>query len=325
MAHSGQLIVNAVLALALGAIVGCSSKKDAAENVANAPLSANSQQSEPDVEQASADAGPSGTSAVSDDPAQNDSTGTISGVTINGVSGAFQAGSPPVQVGSIALEPLTRTGAAPINIISGGSTQIPLTANKPFTTVFINSGDAGYFRVDLPSATNSVNVVIQHSTRQLDGQQTNIDISVQSATGDVSVEQSIAVSSVVVGTGELQVSVSWDTKTDIDLHLLEPDGTEIYYFTPVSDSGGELDLDSNVLCVFDDINNENITYQNASPPVGEYLVTLAYFSACDEQGPTNYVVTVRNNGLVSTYEGVFMRENENGLKDRRVITTVEVQ
>jgi len=250
--------------------------------------------------------------------------GLISSVSIGGIGGVFHTGSPPEQVGTIAIAPLNGDSVEPVNFISGGSTQIQVVSDSQFTTVFVTTDDNGYFQINLPTATNQAIVVVNYSTIQLDGEQANIDVSVQSATGDVSADQSLAVTSVVVGTGELQVSISWDTETDVDLSLLEPTGNRIDFITDEAPSGGKLDLDSNVFCAIDGINNENITYENVTPPSGEYQVEVSFFSACDVMVPTNYVVTVRNGGSVQTFEGVFLHTDSFINNFRKPVTTFVV-
>ena len=144
-----------------------------------------------------------------------------------------------------------------------------------------------------------------------------------SSAGDVSSSQSLPVSSVVVGTGDLQVSVSWNTRADLDLYLQEPGGELIYFVNPTSEAGGVLDLDSNVGCPTDDPQNENITYENATPPAGEYIVSLDLFSTCGLVTiPTDYVVTVRIGDIVETHTGSLLPDASSS---DVVITTFEIQ
>jgi len=239
-----------------------------------------------------------------------DPTGIIASVSIGDVEGIFYAGKPPEAIGSIVLSPLT-VNAEPIQFISGGSTQVPVEADQPFITTYVVSDDEGYFQLDLPEEVSTADLIVTFSEIQLDGELSNIAIQVQNAVGDISGAQNLPVSSVVVGTGELQVSVSWDTPTDVDIFLIEPDGTVIFWNAPVSSSGGSLDLDSNPACLIDGVNNENITYENVTPPTGEYIVGLNYYSACGLDVTTSFVVTVRSGGQVDTYPGNFVLTDDN--------------
>ena len=71
---------------------------------------------------------------------------------------------------------------------------------------------------------------------------------------------------------DLRVVLSWDTDgTDLDLHVLEPDGEESWYQHRETKSGGSLDVD-----VTDGFGPEIYTQANAQP--GEYTVSVDYFS-----------------------------------------------
>ncbi|HLK93068.1 MAG TPA: hypothetical protein VKZ18_24450 [Polyangia bacterium] len=94
--------------------------------------------------------------------------------------------------------------------------------------------------------------------------------------------------------GTLVVSLRWDTESDLDLHVVIPDGIEIwadninsYQMPPPGtvvdasawQSGGILDFDSNANCVIDGRREENVIWQ-APPPPGTYLVRVDTASLC---------------------------------------------
>lgn len=106
-----------------------------------------------------------------------------------------------------------------------------------------------------------------------------------------------------VGGGDLQVSLSWNTDTDVDLHLVEPSGEEIYYSHKISAAGGELDLDSNAGCNMDHVDNENITYQNVTPPSGHYIARVDYWSDCDVTTDISYTLTINLRGTPQVHQG----------------------
>ena len=97
-----------------------------------------------------------------------------------------------------------------------------------------------------------------------------------------------------VGSGDVQVSLTWDTETDIDLWLTEPNGNKIYYANKSSDTGGELDFDNTYA-----YGPENIFYTNQAPS-GTYKVEVDYFSGSPE---THYNIVVKNGSTFNTYEG----------------------
>ncbi len=74
-------------------------------------------------------------------------------------------------------------------------------------------------------------------------------------------------------TGGLVVTLTWNTdNTDVDLHVIEPSGTEVYYRQPKSASGGALTKD-----VTDGYGPE--MYVHPTPERGSYRVQAKYFSA----------------------------------------------
>ncbi len=96
--------------------------------------------------------------------------------------------------------------------------------------------------------------------------------------------------------GALVVSLRWDTEADLDLHVVDPDGVEIWkrninsYEPPPPGepvdpdawkAGAILDLDSNAACVIDGRREENVIWK-AAPPSGRYLVRVDTFSLCAE-------------------------------------------
>ncbi|HEY1587674.1 MAG TPA: hypothetical protein VGH63_18375 [Polyangia bacterium] len=110
-------------------------------------------------------------------------------------------------------------------------------------------------------------------------------------------------------TDTLLVSLGWDTESDLDLHLVTPDGTEVWANKINSEplpqpgdnsdpngykNGGILDYDSNANCVIDGRRLENI-YWTVSPPSGHYIVRVDTWSLCAESW-ANWRVDVTLNG-----------------------------
>jgi hypothetical protein len=118
-------------------------------------------------------------------------------------------------------------------------------------------------------------------------------------------------------TGALVISLWWDTESDLDLHVVDPYGDEIwagninsydpYAATPTTDAGawnegGILDFDSNANCVIDGRCNENVVW-SVGPPAGNYLVRVDTFSLCGNSAARWNVEALLNGVSLGKAEG----------------------
>ena len=87
------------------------------------------------------------------------------------------------------------------------------------------------------------------------------------------------------GSGDVQVTMTWNNTADIDLYVTDPMGETIYYANPFSSSGGQLDIDD-----VDGHGPENIFYS----------VSVNHFSGVS---PTNFSVRVQVLGQSAIYNG----------------------
>lgn len=210
-----------------------------------------------------------------------DASGTIVASLLIG-SPPLASGGPSVTVSGIAV------------MINGGSSQQSLAGSAAFSTVYVSvPGLSGYYQLDLPSAAASAGVVLV-SSQDLNGNTFPISFSVVSG-GAVGPAASQTMQIVHVGSGDVQVSVSWSGKSDVDLHVVDPNGEEVYYGNRTSVSGGTLDLDSNAACSIDNVNNENIVWPTGKGVHGTYTVRVDYWDACGV-AQSDYVVTVQTKG-----------------------------
>lgn len=116
-------------------------------------------------------------------------------------------------------------------------------------------------------------------------------------------------------TGDLQFSLMWNNYNDLDLHVTDPYGEEIYYRYRRSTSAGLLDVDMNVHYKTGHYSNapvENIFWAYGSAPSGHYKVTVVHYLNHGMDGckdPTPFTVRVKCNGQdtiinsVITYTG----------------------
>ena len=222
--------------------------------------------------------------------------------------GQFQSSAFPSPSGNSQNQPQITAVTGNGVVIPGGSAPLSIQATDPqndLQQVLVGAqGYSGYFVISWPSQQGTFQITLLFP-QSLNADSFVIIIALQDAQGNISSVFQIPVQRVAVGTGKLQVSLSWDLLNDIDLHLVQPDSQEIYYGNPQSTQGGFLDLDSNPGCAIDSVNNENITYPDTATVVaGTYTVRVDFYADCAGTDTTHYVVTARWNGqLVSTLTG----------------------
>jgi hypothetical protein len=230
-------------------------------------------------------------------------------VGVQTASGTVQAsrkeGAPPA------------AGSGPAASVEGVSTFIlggpairTISAATAFNRIIVAlEGVQGYYELTLPSSVTEQGISII-----LAQQLPRTSFTVRYATGAGGTIGTYDTEPAVVeqvGTGDVQVSVTWDTPTDVDLHVVDPSGEEIYYGNDVSASGGRLDLDSNRGCDLDNKNAENITWPSGQAPTGQYIVRVDYWSACDVTQTTTFTVTVRVSGRqAQVFTGTFVPADE---------------
>ncbi len=96
------------------------------------------------------------------------------------------------------------------------------------------------------------------------------------------------------GAGGVQVTLNWNSNADLDLHVIEPGGEEIYFANHPVASGGDLDRD-NQCSDFVLGKPENIFW--TTPPNGTYQVNVVYYLDCGGAGPVNFTVRICKNNI----------------------------
>ena len=94
----------------------------------------------------------------------------------------------------------------------------------------------------------------------------------------------------------VQIVATWDTAADVDLHVIEPSGTEIYWAQPgPTATGGTLDQDANEEC-HNTLNEETVRWVSNAPD-GVYTVRLDLYMNCNAT-QAKYSVAITNGGSV---------------------------
>lgn len=121
---------------------------------------------------------------------------------------------------------------------------------------------------------------------------------VSSIDPDVIISNIVEFNATVKSPQDITVRLDWQKlsgKTDIDLHVVDPYGEEIYYLNSFSESGGWLDRDDIV-----GPGPEHISWNVA--PAGTYTVKVHYYDS-DSRAVTTYQVSIKVNGVTKYYSG----------------------
>ena len=244
-------------------------------------------------------------------------------VLVNGntINGTVKPGSmPPTSPAPIVT--VTSAGAT----IPGGSKQIQISSASSYSRIALGvAGETGYFELTglTPGSGGALTLlatIAQHAPS---------DFTIQLTGGDANNYGPIATIPIhltTVGTGDVQVNVSWDVDNDLDLHVVGPTNVEIYYGNRTDSYGGTLDLDSNAACVIDGKRSENITWPTGRAQHGTYTVKVDYWANCPPAPiTTNYVVTVNVTGQdPQVFNGTFNQPTDpdhGGAGSGRTVTT----
>lgn len=125
--------------------------------------------------------------------------------------------------------------------------------------------------------------------------------------------------------GRLIVALTWDTESDLDLHVVDPNGKEIWtrarssWVAPpgpvASDdwkNGGNLDADSNADCVIDGRRQEDVIWTR-TPPSGSYVVRVDTPSLCGQAAARWDVSASLDGRLLGHASGVSLASDTRGL------------
>jgi hypothetical protein len=215
------------------------------------------------------------------------------------VVGTLRAGALPTGATGTAAAVAGVSGA-----VNGGSAQVRLRRAEGFQRVLVGvQGVDAYYDLLLPTGTSLEDLVVGIAPG-LEGGSLQMRYAVAGPEGfGPYATQTMRV--IRVGTGDVQVSIAWSGASDIDLHVFDPAGEEIFYDNKQSASGGMLDLDSNAACAIDGRNAENVVWPAAGAPRGRYRVVVDYYDDCGV-AQTDWVVTVQVAGVEArTFNGSF--------------------
>ena len=200
-------------------------------------------------------------------------------------------------------------------IVTGGSFFLDVVpeAGAPIDTLLVSveKEAAGYYEIDLPGTAASYRLV---GAVPYDLDQTRVASSIGlcvtavhaiDRVGETQCHRVYIADIAPVVSRDVQVTLSWDADSDVDLQVVDPNGNEVARGEvqgeqdPVTDSNEDCELTGTAP---DGIRNEQVAWTAGSVPAGVYTVRVNYQASCGVSA-TNYVLKVNNAGETSTFAG----------------------
>ncbi len=109
----------------------------------------------------------------------------------------------------------------------------------------------------------------------------------------------------VLQTGDVQVTLRWNTIDDLDLYVTDPAGDTVAFDNPAIPSGGALDVDANGGCFFPISNPvENIFWPTGQSPTGTFTVAVSLYTYCQEIArPIPFTLSILVRDVTQTFSG----------------------
>ena len=198
------------------------------------------------------------------------------------------------------------------------------------------AGDLGYWLVPVGLQDSSTPTDLDFSAtlsfgRTIDAGTHDIEVQATNADGVFGPAEpfTVDVAPMTVPMSTLDVQLTWDTESDVDLHVTEPDGVTIWarninaYQPPPPGSSqppgdptqfGMLDFDSNASCQIDGRREENV-YWLVAPPSGHYRVNVDTWSLCGQTAARWHVSAMLDGQIVGQANGIGLDSDTGFTKD----------
>jgi hypothetical protein len=109
--------------------------------------------------------------------------------------------------------------------------------------------------------------------------------------------------------GNVQVTVAWQSSSDIDLHVTDPNNEEVYYGHRNSVSGAVLDRDANAACNQSPPTVENV-YWGTQPMSGQYRIRVVAYDMCGSPSTPATVSISVGGRILGTYSMNFSQRGQ---------------
>lgn len=149
---------------------------------------------------------------------------------------------------------------------------------------------------------------LNNSLNEVEQVTTGLQQAVQEAQEEISTIQETSQIETQGGRGTLKINLKWNTTDDLDLHVFDPDGFEIYYNEKehvCNGVKGQFDIDANAATPYTRTPQENIYWEEGkNAPIGKYKVQVVLFNKRDNVENIPFTVTIYpDKGETRTFTG----------------------
>lgn len=114
-------------------------------------------------------------------------------------------------------------------------------------------------------------------------------------------------------TGEITVTLAWNSIDDLDLYLIEPNGESIYFQNKKSLNGGILDIDRNAEGNLLSENPIENIYYHSTPPNGKYKILVNFYRDNSYQRAVPYKVYLKIGSQTKSFQFEHINEGSTHL------------
>ncbi|USR92389.1 hypothetical protein NEA10_06615 [Phormidium yuhuli AB48] len=109
----------------------------------------------------------------------------------------------------------------------------------------------------------------------------------------------------ILGVGDVQVTLRWQSVDDLDLAVTDPFGDRVFFGNRSVPSGGRLDVDANAACRnLTPRPAENIFWLDQSAPPGDYTAQVNLWSRCQSTtGPIPFELSIATSEGIRSFSG----------------------
>jgi hypothetical protein len=168
-------------------------------------------------------------------------------------------------------------------------------AARPRSVLFQIKGASSFYDipVEMTDLEGTISIPVTFSTKLGEGR-IPVLAELMNVNGQMSALDTTFVKMERLGTGKIQISLSWENNSDQDLHVTTPEGSLIYYQNPES-AGGQLDRDDQ-----DGFGPENVFWLKDAPD-GTYVIEVNDYLSAHPENP--FVVSFNGMGTSRQFYG----------------------